>query len=96
MLGDFPWDPWHVRRSPCDDVSVGLEEVNDRAFLFIRQRCPDASPLGQVRGVDRYLLHLLGKLEGVSASLGALRVSWGMSFYRFADSSVVANDAASS
>ena len=34
MLGDFSWNAWHVRGSPHKDVSVGTEEVDERAFLF--------------------------------------------------------------
>ena len=34
VLGDFPQDAWHVRGFPHEDVSVGAEEANERAFLF--------------------------------------------------------------
>ena len=32
VLGDFSRNAWHVRGSPCKDVSVGIEEVDERAF----------------------------------------------------------------
>ena len=34
MLDDFSQNAWHVRGIPCKDVSVGVEEVDERAFLF--------------------------------------------------------------
>jgi len=34
MLSDFSLNAWHVRGSPCKDVSVGVEEVSECAFLF--------------------------------------------------------------
>ena len=34
MLGDFPWDNWHVQGFPHKDVFVVAEEVDERAFLF--------------------------------------------------------------
>ena len=34
MLDDFSWNAWHVRGSPHKDVSIGTEEVDERAFLF--------------------------------------------------------------
>ena len=34
MLGDFSRNAWYIRGSPRKDVSVGTEEVSERAFLF--------------------------------------------------------------
>ena len=34
MLGDLPWNAWHIRGFPCKDVFVVAEEVDERAFLF--------------------------------------------------------------
>ena len=34
MLGDFPRDAWHVQGFPREDISVGAEEVDERAILF--------------------------------------------------------------
>ena len=31
MLGDFSRNVWHVRGFPCEDVSVGAEEVDEHA-----------------------------------------------------------------
>ena len=36
VLSEFPRDTWHVRRFPCKDVPVLTEELDERAFLFIR------------------------------------------------------------
>src|SRR3954463_8120415 len=37
VLSEFPRDAWHVRRFPCKDVSILMEEHDAHAFLFIRQ-----------------------------------------------------------
>ena len=42
MLSDFSWNAWHVRGFPRKDVSVGAEEVDERAFLFGGKRGTDA------------------------------------------------------
>ena len=42
MLGDFSWNAWHVRGSLCKDVSIGVEEAGERAFLFGGKRGADA------------------------------------------------------
>ena len=34
VLDNFSRNAWHVRGSPRKDVSVGIEEVDERAFLF--------------------------------------------------------------
>jgi hypothetical protein len=35
VLGQFSRDSRHIRRLPCEYVSVVLQEPNERAFLFI-------------------------------------------------------------
>ena len=42
VLGDFPWNAWHVRGFPREDISVGAEEVDERAFLFGGERGTNA------------------------------------------------------
>ena len=42
MLGDFPRNVWHVRGFPRKDVSVGVEEADERAFLFGGKRGTNA------------------------------------------------------
>ena len=41
MLGDLPQDARHIRGFPRKDVLVGVEEVDERAFLFRGERGPD-------------------------------------------------------
>ena len=38
MFDDFPQNAWHVGGLPCKDVFVGMEEVDEHAFLF-RGKC---------------------------------------------------------
>ena len=42
MLGDLPWNAWHIRGFPRKDVFVVAEEVDECAFLFGGQRGTDA------------------------------------------------------
>ena len=42
VLGDFPWDIWHVQGFSHEDVSVGAEEADERAFLFGGERGTNA------------------------------------------------------
>jgi hypothetical protein len=35
VLGQFSRDSQHVRRLPCEYVSVVLQELDERAFLFV-------------------------------------------------------------
>ena len=42
MLGNFTRNAWYVRGSPRKDVSVGAEEVGERAFLFGGKRGANA------------------------------------------------------
>jgi len=45
VLSEFPRDTWHVRRFPCEDVSILMDELDERAFLFVRQTCPNSELL---------------------------------------------------
>jgi hypothetical protein len=51
-----PKDIGHVRRAPCEDVSVVLEETGEREFLFEVEVGPDDDFLGCVRQVEANLL----------------------------------------
>jgi hypothetical protein len=35
VLGKFLWDTWHVRRLPCEDVTILTKKLDERAFLFV-------------------------------------------------------------
>jgi hypothetical protein len=41
VLGQFSWDSRHIRRLPCEYVSVILQELDERAFLFVIQARAD-------------------------------------------------------
>ena len=43
---EFPRYTWHVRRFPCKDVLVLMDEHDERAFLFRIQISTDAELLG--------------------------------------------------
>ena len=74
MLDDFSRNAWYVRGSPRKDVSVGAEEVDERAFLFGGKRGADAHhfALGAA-GVYEDLLGALYRLERPSRPLGVGR-----------------------
>jgi hypothetical protein len=35
VLGQFSWDSRHIRRLPCEYVSVILQKLDECAFLFV-------------------------------------------------------------
>jgi hypothetical protein len=35
MLDQLPGHPWHIRRFPCENVSVSPKEADEREFLFL-------------------------------------------------------------
>jgi hypothetical protein len=43
VLDQFSWDSWHIRRLPCEYVSVILQKLDERAFLFVIQAGTDDS-----------------------------------------------------
>jgi hypothetical protein len=48
VLDHLPGDPRHLRRLPCEHVSICLEESDEREFLFLVQITRNASDLGGV------------------------------------------------
>ena len=65
MVDDFSRNAWHVRGFPHKNVSVGAEEVNERAFL-----------LGGKRGANAHHFALGGNdSHGVFAALDFTLVS---------------------
>ena len=36
VLSEFSRDARHVRRFPCEDVPILMDELDERAFLFVR------------------------------------------------------------
>jgi hypothetical protein len=45
VLGQYSWDFWHIRRLPCEYVSVILQEPDEHAFLFVVKVGVDDGPL---------------------------------------------------
>ena len=63
MLGDLPWYARHVRRFPCEDITISAYEVDELALLFSQELGPDPHRLGQVGGVDPHHLGFLNRVE---------------------------------
>ena len=61
MLGDLLWYAQHVKRLPCEDIAVVMQEVNELAFLFGQELGPDPHRLGWV---DPHRLGFLKQAEG--------------------------------
>src|SRR5512136_2906736 len=47
LLNHLPGDPGHIRRSPCENVSVCPQEGDERVFLFAVQKTTDPCGLGR-------------------------------------------------
>ena len=71
VLNDFSWNAYHVRGCPRKDISVGVEEVGKRTFLFGGKHGPNAHhfALGAT-GVYGDLLGALHRLKRPSRPLG--------------------------
>ena len=63
MLNDFSWNAWHVRGSARKDVSISVEEVDERTFLFGGKR--DAGAHHFALGATGVYEDLLGALHGL-------------------------------
>ena len=72
VLGELPRYTRHVMRSPCKDVLILMEELNELAFLFAAQAGSDNHELGGVAGIQSNPLAVLGslKLGLIISSLG--------------------------
>src|SRR5215216_1266640 len=46
VLNEFPRYTWHIRRFPCKDVPVPMDELDERAFLFRIQISTDTELFG--------------------------------------------------
>ena len=71
VLSNFSRNDWHVRGSPCKDISIGVEEVDERAFLFGGKHGADAHHFAlRATGVYEDLLDALRELKGSGQPLG--------------------------
>ena len=59
VLSELPRDAWHVRRFPCEDVSILMDELYECAFLFVRETCPDGKLLRRISGDEVDFLGVL-------------------------------------
>ena len=64
MLGTPLWYAQHVRRLPCEDIVIGVQEVDELTFLFGWELGPDPQHFGWVGGVDTYWIGFLERAEG--------------------------------
>ena len=64
MLGDLLLYAWHVRRFPCEDITISAYKVGELAFLFDQELGPDLHHLGRVSGVNPHRLSFLEWVEG--------------------------------
>ena len=48
VLSELPQYTWHVRRLPCKNVPILMDELDERAFLFRIQVGTDAELLGRI------------------------------------------------
>jgi hypothetical protein len=64
VLGKFPRYTCHVIWLPCEDVPVLTEELDERAFLFGGQICPNGGGLGGIANDKFHLFCINCRLEG--------------------------------
>jgi hypothetical protein len=75
MLNDFSRYARHIRGLPREDVFIGAEEVDERAYLFGGEFSADPHPLvPRVVGVDEDLFGSLHGLKGSDAPPGVGRL----------------------
>jgi hypothetical protein len=49
VLGQLSWDSWHVHRLSCEHISIVLQELDKRAFLFVIEAGTDDRGLVLIR-----------------------------------------------
>ena len=52
MLGDLPWDSWHIRRFPCKDVPILEQEFDELVLLHAKKAVTDPNGFAGVFWVD--------------------------------------------
>jgi hypothetical protein len=76
VLGDFPGYSGHVKRLPCKDISVLIEELDEHIFLFGTQIGPYGGGLGGVANDKFHLLDVLYRLEACACGGNLLLGCW--------------------
>jgi hypothetical protein len=64
MFGNFPWNAWHVRRLPREDIKIHLQETHKR-FLSDVEGAPIIG--------HEYLLGILCRQKRARCSFGGFR-----------------------
>ena len=64
VLGEFPRNSWHVRRTPGENFPVLTEEFDEREFLCGTQVVGDEGRLGGIRWVDLHFLCVHRRVKG--------------------------------
>ena len=64
MLGDVLRYARHVGWLPCEDIAIGVQEIDELAFLFGWELGPDSHRFGWVGGVNTHRLGFLEWAEG--------------------------------
>jgi hypothetical protein len=49
LLDQFSRDSQHVRRLPCEHISIALQELDERAFLFVVEAGADDCSLAFIK-----------------------------------------------
>jgi hypothetical protein len=57
VLSQLPGDTGHVRRAPCEDVSLVHEKTGEREFLFRVEVGPNDNFFGCIRQAEADLLY---------------------------------------
>jgi hypothetical protein len=69
VLSQLPRNTWHIRWSPCEYVSIVLEETGEREFLFLPEVVADDHRLGWVGKAE---VDLLRRWCDILGGLGTL------------------------
>jgi hypothetical protein len=56
VLSQLPRNTWHIRRGPCEYVSIVPEETGEHEFLFLSEVVTDDHLLGWVDKAETDLL----------------------------------------
>ena len=65
MLGKFPGYSWHISWTPCEDIHVFTQELDERAFLGAIQVSCDEGRFLRVRRMDLHFLRVFGGIESL-------------------------------
>jgi hypothetical protein len=64
VLGDLPWDSWHIGQFSCKDVLILEHEVGELTLLPVEKAATDSNGLAGIFEVYLYHLGVFSELEG--------------------------------